>query len=38
MDTNVRNAGARKLYDKLGYEEIGIVNCIFNGITGKVFG
>ena len=32
MDTNVRNAGARKLYDKLGYEEIGIVNCIFNGI------
>ena len=32
MDTNVRNTSARKLYQKLGYEEIGIVKCIFNGI------
>lgn len=32
MDTNVRNAKARNLYQKLGYEEIGIVKCIFNGI------
>ena len=32
MDTNVRNARARNLYQKLGYEEIGIVKCIFNGI------
>ena len=32
MDTNARNASARKLYHKLGYEEIGIVACIFNGI------
>lgn len=32
MDTNARNAGARNLYHKLGYEEIGIVTCIFNGI------
>ncbi len=32
MDTNVRNARARSLYRKLGYEEIGIVKCVFNGI------
>lgn len=32
MDTNVRNTRARNLYKKLGYEEIDIVNCIFNGI------
>mgnify|MGYP004627445367 FL=1 len=32
MDTNVRNARARNLYHKLGYEEIGIVSCEFNGI------
>ena len=32
MDTNVTNARARKLYQSLGYEEIGIVSCIFNGI------
>ena len=32
MDTNARNAAARKLYHKLGYEEIGIVSCTFNGI------
>ena len=34
MDTNARNAGARNLYHKLGYEEIGIVSCVFNGIPG----
>ena len=32
MDTNVTNTAARKLYRSLGYEEIGIVSCIFNGI------
>lgn len=32
IDTNVRNLGARKLYRTLGYEEIGIVPCVFNGI------
>lgn len=32
MDTNARNTGARKLYQHLGYEEVGIVECVFNGI------
>lgn len=32
MDTNVRNTRARNLYQKLGYEEIGVVSCTFNGI------
>ena len=32
MDTNERNAAARALYRKLGYREIGIVSCVFNGI------
>lgn len=32
MDTNVTNARARKLYHSLGYEEIGVVSCVFNGI------
>lgn len=32
MDTNVRNERARALYHRLGYEEIGIVKCVFNGI------
>ena len=32
MDTNVTNARARKLYNTLGFEEIGIVSCVFNGI------
>ena len=32
MDTNARNMGARKLYQHLGYEEVGIVECVFNGI------
>lgn len=34
MDTNARNSRARAMYAKLGYEEIGIVPCVFNGIEG----
>ena len=33
MDTNARNTRARTLYQKLGYEETGIVKCTFNGIS-----
>ena len=32
MDTNEKNAVARAFYKKLGYDEIGIVPCVFNGI------
>ena len=32
MDTNVLNTRARNLYQRLGYEEIGIVESNFNGI------
>lgn len=34
MDTNAINARARALYAKLGYDEIGVVPCVFNGIAG----
>lgn len=34
MDTNVKNLRARAMYQKLGYKEIGIVPCVFNGIDG----
>ena len=34
IDTNARNLRARAMYQKLGYEEIGIVPCVFNGIEG----
>ncbi len=34
MDTNAKNKRARALYKKLGYTEIGIVDCVFNGIEG----
>ena len=34
MDTNARNIRARAMYRKLGYKEIGIVPCVFNGIDG----
>lgn len=34
MDTNVRNVIARQLYQGLGYAEVGIVDCQFNGIPG----
>lgn len=32
MDTNARNAAARRLYAGLGYREAGIIPCVFNGI------
>ena len=34
MDTNEKNAAARRLYARLGYKEIGVVDCEFNGIAG----
>ena len=34
MDTNVKNAAARRLYARLGYKEVGVVDCTFNGIDG----
>ena len=34
IDTNARNIAARAMYKKLGYEEIGIVPTVFNGIPG----
>ncbi|MCI8597644.1 MAG: GNAT family N-acetyltransferase [Lachnospiraceae bacterium] len=32
MDTNAKNVAARRLYTHLGYKEVGIVPCVFNGI------
>lgn len=32
MDTNAKNAIARRMYQKLGYKETDIVPCVFNGI------
>lgn len=32
MDTNLRNLPARRLYQRLGYTEPGVVGCVFNGI------
>lgn len=32
MDTNAKNERARAMYQKLGYEEVDIVPCVFNGI------
>lgn len=34
MDTNARNRAARALYRKLGYAEVSIVPCTFNGLPG----
>ncbi len=34
MDTNEKNLRARRMYEKLGYREIGIVPTVFNGIPG----
>ena len=34
MDTNEINTIARKLYKRLGYKEVSIVPCVFNGIPG----
>ena len=32
IDTNARNSAARSFYQKLGYSEIGILPCLFQGI------
>lgn len=32
LDTNERNERARKMYQKLGYQEIGIVPCVFHSM------
>ncbi len=34
MDTNARNVNARAMYQKLGYAEVDVVPCEFNGIPG----
>ena len=34
IDTNARNLRARGMYERLGYQEAGIVPCKFNGIDG----
>ena len=34
MDTGVINSAARALYKKLGYQEVGVVQGVFNGIPG----
>lgn len=34
MDTNEKNTRARHMYARLGYEEVGIVPTVFNGIKG----
>lgn len=34
IDTNERNERARGFYKKVGYKEIAIVPCVFNGIEG----
>ena len=34
LDTNAKNVGAREFYRKHGYDEIGIVPTVFNGIPG----
>ena len=32
IDTNAKNVRARKMYAGLGYEEIDVIPCVFNGI------
>lgn len=34
MDTQEKNTAARAFYNKLGYKEVGVVLCTFNGIPG----
>lgn len=34
MDTNEKNGRARDMYKRLGYHEVGIVPCTFQGIEG----
>lgn len=33
IDTNVRNTRARQLYHSLGYKEISVAPCTFNGLS-----
>ena len=33
IDTNVRNTRARRLYHSLGYKEISVAPCTFNGLS-----
>lgn len=33
MDTNVVNTRARQMYTNLGFNEVGVVDCVFNGIS-----
>lgn len=33
IDTNARNTAARRLYARLGYREIAIIPCAFNGLN-----
>ena len=35
IDTNAKNAAARRLYAYLGYREAGVAPCTFNGIDGE---
>lgn len=32
MDTNVKNTAARRMYAKLGFAEVGVIPCVFNGL------
>ena len=32
LDTNEKNTRARKMYQNLGYKEVGVIRCIFNGL------
>lgn len=34
IDTNAKNAAARRLYARLGFREAAIVPCTFNSIAG----
>lgn len=34
IDTNEKNKVARRIYKFLGYEEIDIIPCVFNGLEG----
>lgn len=34
MDTNEKNLPTRRMYRRLGFQEVGIVPCNFNGIEG----
>lgn len=34
IDTNEKNLVARKLYEKKGYKEVGVVLCILKGMEG----